>query len=94
MRDEIKQIANILLNEVFNRLTEQGISLDVTERFKDRLMAEGYNPEMGARPLRRAIIRLLEDCLAKEILSDRVKEGDDIVADVEEGKIKFLYPLK
>jgi len=49
----------------------------VTERFKDRLVEEGYNPSYGARPLRRAIMRLLEDSLAEEILSGRIKEATD-----------------
>jgi len=67
-KDEVKQIADILLREVVIRLTEQGITLEVTERFKDRLVEEGYNPSYGARPLRRAIMHLLEDSLAEEIL--------------------------
>jgi ATP-dependent Clp protease ATP-binding subunit ClpC len=88
-RDEVKQIADILLREVFHRLAEQGIHLEVTEQFKERLMVEGYNPEMGARPLRRAITRLLEDSLAEEILSGRIKAGDAIVMDMQEGQIKL-----
>ncbi|MBE9182513.1 ATP-dependent Clp protease ATP-binding subunit [Oculatella sp. LEGE 06141] len=88
---EVKQIADILLRDVFGRLAEQGITLDVTERFKDRLTEEGYNPEMGARPLRRAITRLLEDCLTEEILSGRLKDGDSVVVDVDaEGQIKVV----
>jgi ATP-dependent Clp protease ATP-binding subunit ClpC len=82
-RTEVKQIADILLREVGGRLAEQGISLEVSELFKDRLLEAGYNPEMGARPLRRAITRLLEDCLAEEILSGRVKAGDTIVVDID-----------
>jgi ATP-dependent Clp protease ATP-binding subunit ClpC len=72
-KDEVKEIADILLKEVFTRLTEQEITLQVTERFKDRLVEEGYNPSYGARPLRRAIMRLLEDTLAEEILSGRLR---------------------
>ena len=88
-KDEVKEIADILLKEVFVRLTEQEITLNVTERFKDRLVEEGYNPSYGARPLRRAIMRLLEDSLAEEILSGRIKPGDTAVADVDEdGKVK------
>uniref|UniRef100_B8HLE4 ATPase AAA-2 domain protein n=1 Tax=Cyanothece sp. (strain PCC 7425 / ATCC 29141) TaxID=395961 RepID=B8HLE4_CYAP4 len=90
-RDEVKEIADILLKEVFSRLTEQGITLEVTARFKDRLVDEGYNPSYGARPLRRAIMRLLEDSLAEEILSGRVKEGDTAIVDVDgDGQIKVL----
>jgi ATP-dependent Clp protease ATP-binding subunit ClpC len=88
-KDEVKDIAAILLKDVFGRLNEQGITLEVTDRFKDRLIDEGYNPSYGARPLRRAIMRLLEDSLAEEILSGRVKEGDTAVVDVDEdGRVK------
>ncbi|BAZ51891.1 UvrB/UvrC protein [Nostoc sp. NIES-4103] len=83
-RDEVTQIADIMLKEVFGRLTEKGITLEVTERFKDRLIQEGYSPSYGARPLRRAIMRLLEDSLAEEILSGRIKDGDIAVVDVDE----------
>jgi len=47
-KDEVKLISDILLKEVFGRLGEQGIVLEVTERFKDRLVEEGYNPSYGA----------------------------------------------
>jgi ATP-dependent Clp protease ATP-binding subunit ClpC len=87
-KDEVKQISDILLKEVFGRLTEQGIELQVTDRFKERLVEEGYNPSYGARPLRRAIMRLLEDTLAEEILSGRLKEGDTALVDIDEtGKV-------
>jgi len=87
-KDEVKEISVILLKEVFSRLGEQGITLEVTDTFKDRLVEEGYNPSYGARPLRRAIMRLLEDSLAEEILSGRIQDGDTAVVDVgEDGKI-------
>ncbi|MGF1492025.1 MAG: ATP-dependent Clp protease ATP-binding subunit [Microcoleaceae cyanobacterium] len=87
-KDEVKEIAVIMLNEVFSRLTEKGIQLDITDKFKERLIEEGFNPSYGARPLRRAIMRLLEDTLAEEILSGRIKDGDTAVVDVsEEGQV-------
>jgi len=87
-KDEVKQISDILLKEVFNRLTEKNINLQVTERFKERLVEEGYNPSYGARPLRRAIMRLLEDTLAEEILSGRLSDGDTATVDVDDsGKV-------
>jgi ATP-dependent Clp protease ATP-binding subunit ClpC len=90
-KDEVKEIADIMLNEVFGRLRDQGITLEVTERFKDRLVEEGYSPAYGARPLRRAIMRLLEDVLAEEILSGRTKEGDTAVVDVDDtGNVKVM----
>jgi ATP-dependent Clp protease ATP-binding subunit ClpC len=94
-KDEVKLISDILLKEVFGRLTEQGITLEVTEKFKDRLVEEGYNPSYGARPLRRAIMRLLEDSLAEEILSSRLKDGDTAVVDVDEsGKVVITSKAK
>ncbi|MBW4648689.1 MAG: ATP-dependent Clp protease ATP-binding subunit [Kastovskya adunca ATA6-11-RM4] len=90
-KEEVKEISAIMLNEVFKRLTEKGITLQVTERFKDRLVEEGYSPSYGARPLRRAIMRLLEDVLAEEILSGRIKDGDLAKIDVDEsGNVKVL----
>jgi len=87
-KDEVKDIADILLKEVFSRLLEQGIELQVTERFKDRLVEERYNPSYGARPLRRAIMRLLEDTLAEEILSGRLQDGNTASVDVDDtGKV-------
>ncbi|MBD1908001.1 ATP-dependent Clp protease ATP-binding subunit [Funiculus sociatus GB2-A5] len=83
-KDEVKEISDIMLKEVVGRLAEQGIILEVTERFKDRLVEEGYNPSYGARPLRRAIMRLLEDSLAEEILSGRISDGDTAIVDVDE----------
>ncbi|MFE1745324.1 ATP-dependent Clp protease ATP-binding subunit [Coleofasciculus sp. H7-2] len=95
-KDEVKEIAEIMLTEVIGRLSEQGIILEVTERFKDRLVEEGYNPSYGARPLRRAIMRLLEDSLAEEILSGRVSDGDTAIVDVDETtkEVKVLQGQK
>ena len=85
-RDEVKEISEIMLKEVFNRMLEKGISLSVTDSFKERLVDEGYNPSYGARPLRRAVMRLLEDSLAEEFLSGRIGEGDAAVVDVDDDK--------
>merc|ERR1711871_499682 len=72
-KDEVGQIAEIMLKEVFDRLSLKGIQLEVTNRFKSRLIDEGFNPTYGARPLRRAVMRLLEDSLSEEILMEKVK---------------------
>ncbi len=85
-RDEVKEIAEIMLKEVFSRMEEKGIHLSVTDAFKERLVEEGYNPSYGARPLRRAVMRLLEDSLAEEFLSGRISEGDSALVDVNESK--------
>jgi len=85
-KDEVKDIAEIMLKEVFSRLGDKGIKLAVTDAFKERLVEEGYNPSYGARPLRRAVMRLLEDSLAEEVLSGRIKDGDKALVDIDQDK--------
>jgi len=85
-KNEVKEIAEIMLQEVFIRLQDKGIKLNVTDAFKERLVEEGYNPSYGARPLRRAVMRLLEDSLAEEVLSGRIKDGDNALVDIDDNK--------
>jgi ATP-dependent Clp protease ATP-binding subunit ClpC len=85
-KNEVKEIAEIMLQEVFARLQDKGINLNVTDAFKERLVEEGYNPSYGARPLRRAVMRLLEDSLAEEVLSGRIKDGDKATVDIDDNK--------
>ena len=85
-RDEVKEIAEIMLREVFSRMEAKGITLTVSDAFKERLVEEGYNPSYGARPLRRAVMRLMEDSLAEEVLTGRIKDGDAAEMDVDDNK--------
>ena len=85
-RDEVKEIAEIMLKEVFSRMQDKGITLTVSDAFKERLVEEGYNPSYGARPLRRAVMRLMEDSLAEEVLTGRIKDGDAAEMDVDDNK--------
>ncbi|RZC59686.1 hypothetical protein C5167_006987 [Papaver somniferum] len=88
---EVKEIADIMLKEVFERLRKKEIELQVTERFRDRVVDEGYNPSYGARPLRRAIMRLLEDSMAEKMLGGEIKEGDSVIVDVDgDGNVTVL----
>ncbi|PON97449.1 ClpA/B family [Trema orientale] len=88
---EVKEIADIMLKEVFERLKGKEIELQVTERFRDRVVDEGYNPSYGARPLRRAIMRLLEDSMAEKMLAREIKEGDSVIVDVDsDGNVTVL----
>nr|QCI05984.1 Clp protease ATP binding subunit [Delesseria sanguinea] len=94
-KDEVREIADLMLKEVFDRIKQKDIDLNVTERFKNRLVDEGYNPSYGARPLRRAVMRLLEDSLAEEFLSGKIKGGDSAVVDVtDDGEVKVLLGSK
>ncbi len=83
-KDEVKQIAEIMLAEVATRLSEKNITLEVKDRFKELVVQEGYNPSQGARPLRRAIMRLLEDTLAQALLSGQLAAGDTAIVDVDD----------
>ncbi len=87
-RDEINLIADVMLKEVRNRLREQEYDLELASDVRDLLANEGYNPSYGARPLRRAIQRLIEDPLAEEILSGALPKGT-IVAKRDGEKIVF-----
>jgi len=90
-KSEVGEIADIMLKNVFERLKEKDISISVTPRFKDRLVDEGYSPAYGARPLRRAIMRLLEDSLAEKMLAGEIAEGDSAIMDAnEKGEVMVL----
>lgn len=82
-REEVTQIADLMIREVGDRLIEQEITLDVTDRVKARLVAEGYSPAYGARSLRRVITRVLEDALAEAMLSGAIRAGDTAIVDLD-----------
>lgn len=88
-RDELTQIVDLLLNQVQERLQEHDVTLVVTEAAKHLVAEEGYDPDFGARPLRRAIQSKIEDPLSEGILAGDFSTGDSVEADVEEGKIVF-----
>ena len=88
-KDEVKEIAEIMLREVFSRLGDREIALTVSDKFKDRLVEEGFDPSYGARPLRRAIMRLLEDVLAEALLAGQIQDGENVYVDLDEnGEVK------
>jgi len=86
-RDEIKEIVDLELEKIRARLVEKKVSLEVTEAAKDQLAVEGYDPNFGARPLRRVIQNKVEDVLSEGILAGNFQAGDVARADVHDGKI-------
>ena len=80
-RDQIRQIVDIQLRQFTQRLARREISIELTARAKDSLAAVGYDPQYGARPLKRAIQRYLEDPLAKRVLAGEFPPGTTIRAD-------------
>ena len=88
-QEEILQIADLMLRQMQKRLSGMGITLSY-DAAVTRLLAEaGYDEKFGARPLRRAIQRQVEDALSEEIISGRLKLGDSVQATVEDGKLKL-----
>lgn len=83
-RDAIMQIIDILLRDIKKRLAERDMDLTITQRGKEFLAEEGYNPMYGARPLKRAIQRYIENPLAEELLEGRFSDGALIQADMAE----------
>ena len=88
-REELEQIIELMLKTLRQQLEEQGIKLDISAEAKEIIYKEGYDPLFGARPLRRAIQRLLENPLSDEILRGRFRAGDLVRVTAEEGQLKF-----
>jgi ATP-dependent Clp protease ATP-binding subunit ClpC len=87
---EILQIVDLMISRVNRQVQAQGMELELTEEAKELLAREGYDPNFGARPLRRAVQRLIEDPLAEELLRGTFSEGDIIRAEVKDGGIVFV----
>jgi len=85
-REDIQQIVSLEINKVARRLEENAISLTATPAALDLLAAEGYDPDMGARPLRRIIQQKIEDRLSDSLLAGEFSEGDTVMVDVNEDR--------
>ena len=89
-REDLTTIVEYELKKVFKRLVKQGYRLDISQASKEFLIEKGYNPEFGARPLRRAIERYIEDALSENILKGELKNKNVIKIDVkDEDSLKF-----
>ena len=92
-KDDIRQIAELELNKLSVRLIEQALSLSATSKALDLLCEQGYDVDMGARPLRRVIQQQIEDQLSDALLSGEFKAGDNIQVDINEDG-NFVLNLK
>lgn len=84
--EHIKDIVNIMINRLEERLKEKKIRIQITESAKDVLAKEGFDPVYGARPLRRVIERKIESPLANMIIEDEISEGDLVIVDSKDGE--------
>ena len=85
--EHIKEIVGLMLKEVAQRMKEHEIEIEVTEAAKELLAKEGFDETYGARPLRRAIQRQVEDLLSEELLRGNIARGDRVIVDAPEGRI-------
>jgi ATP-dependent Clp protease ATP-binding subunit ClpB len=88
-REEMRTIIDIQLRGLMKRLEERKIRVELSEAAKDLLIAEGYDPTYGARPLKRAIQRQVLDALAMRVLQGEFREGDVIRIDASGGALRF-----
>lgn len=93
-QEEIRQIVDLMLNDLFKRLGERELSIEVTDAAKDYLAKEGYSETYGARPLRRVIQKKVEDVLAEEILTGNYQPHDELIMDVRDEQIVIEKKVK
>ncbi|MGB5691463.1 MAG: ATP-dependent Clp protease ATP-binding subunit [Flavobacteriaceae bacterium] len=93
-REHIHQIIDIELNKLFLRINEIGYDLNLTDKAKDYIADKGFDKQYGARPLKRAIQKYIEDALAEEIVNSKLQEGDSIFMDVDKKEEKLTIEIK
>ena len=92
-REDIHKIIDIELEKLFTRVEDLGFQITLTNKAKDYIADKGYDKEYGARPLKRAIQKYLEDELAEEILSSKLTAGDTVKVDFDEKKSKIIMKV-
>jgi ATP-dependent Clp protease ATP-binding subunit ClpB len=88
-REQLAKIVELRLEDVRRLLADRKISLELTDSARELLLAEGFDPAFGARPLKRAIQKLIQDPLALKILDGEVLHGDHVIVDAKNGKMQF-----
>lgn len=89
-KPHLAQIVNLMAEQLVKRLKEQDIDLELTQAAIEKIAAEGYDPEYGARPLRRALQKHIEDRLSEELLKGTIAKGQKVVVDVKDGEFVVL----
>ncbi|HEU5230261.1 MAG TPA: AAA family ATPase, partial [Ktedonobacteraceae bacterium] len=88
-REQMKNIVDIQINRLRPRLAERHITLHLTDAARDLLAEEGYDPQFGARPLKRVIQKEVENRIARGILDGSIRDGDDVEIDAKDGKLSM-----
>ncbi|HYK71770.1 MAG TPA: ATP-dependent protease ATP-binding subunit ClpC [Pseudoneobacillus sp.] len=95
-KKHLKEIVTLMSDQLVKRLKEQNIDVELTDIAKEKISEEGYDPEYGARPLRRAIQKHIEDRLSEELLKGKLLTNSKVLIDVEEGEfvVKTAEPTE
>ncbi len=93
-RDDIHKIIDIELDKLLHRISDLGYTLNLSEKAKDYIADKGFDKKYGARPLKRAIQKYIEDALATEIVNSKLTEGDTILMDLDEKKEALTITIK
>ncbi|SHG97601.1 ATP-dependent Clp protease ATP-binding subunit [Flagellimonas flava] len=93
-REDIHKIIDIELDKLFKRIKEIGYDLNLSKKAKDYIAEKGFDKQYGARPLKRAIQKYIEDALAEEIVNSKLDEGDSIFMDLDEKKEELTIKIK
>ena len=88
-QEDTRAIADIMINQIVKRLEDREIKIEITDEARNFLASSGFDPQYGARPLRRTIQRMIEDMLAEEILYGRIKIGDQVMISLNGTELKF-----
>jgi len=93
-REDIHKIIDLELHKLYGRINDLGYQIEMTETAKDFIVDKGYDEKFGARPLKRAIQKFIEDPLAEEIIRANLQEGDKIVLDIQEGNEELTISIE
>ena len=93
-RDDIHKIIDIELEKLYSRIKDIGYHLNLTDKAKDYIAEKGFDKQYGARPLKRAIQKYIEDTLAEEIVNSKLEEGDSIYMDLDKKKESLTIKIK
>jgi len=88
-KDELRQIVGLFIKRLADRLLDRDMTVELSDAAKDKLIEIGFDPTLGARPLRRAMQREVEDRLSEKILHGELESGDHVKVDVENGQFTF-----
>jgi ATP-dependent Clp protease ATP-binding subunit ClpC len=93
-REDIHKIIDIELAKLFTRIQDLGYNLTLSDEAKDYIVEKGFDKEYGARPLKRAIQKYIEDTLAEEIVNSQLEEGDAIFMDFDKENDKLVLKIE